>query len=176
MILHCIRHLSTKWNKLGILQGSRDVEIDNPSKEVLKNIDAQKKHLQTILEESTPILVSPLQRTHQTADLYGYDYAIEPLIAEIDFGTYEGVSKEKMYEKLGENWVDNPYASGLSAQVRDLESRITTFVDQYKTEKQLLIFSHGAFIRGLMSYHTVGDLSKMNTYTVDNNQLVSLEF
>ena len=48
------------------------------------------------------ILASTLKRTQQTAQMYGMNVVIEPLLDELDFGEFEGRPKEELIRELGE--------------------------------------------------------------------------
>ena len=95
MQITLIRHLPTEWNVNTWLQGRQDIEIlpitDCDQLEIVKN--------QNILSRLQPfdiILASTLKRTQQTAQMYGMNVVIEPLLDELDFGDFEGRPKEEL--------------------------------------------------------------------------------
>ena len=107
MQITLIRHLPTEWNINTWLQGRQDIEIlpitDCDQLEIVKN--------QNILSGLQPfdiILASKLKRTQQTAQMYGMNVVIEPLLDELDFGEFEGRPKEELLRELGKSWLENP--------------------------------------------------------------------
>lgn len=175
MRIICIRHLETRWNKDKRLQGSKNINIDSPSKEVLQKIELLKNKIKNIHVEL--IIASELKRTQETAILYGFETPfIDPLINELDFGEYEGKKKDFFLEKIGENWIKNPLSLSLGESMIDFEKRIKTFLKKYKDYNALLLFGHGAFIRGLVSINEVGTISNMNKFHIENNSIVDLLF
>lgn len=173
MQITLIRHLPTDWNKKSWLQGRKDITLspltDNDKKGILYN--------QELLKTLIPfdiILTSTLIRTQQTAKLYGYQPVIEPLLDELDFGQYEGQSKEKLLEELGENWIENPLEIVLGESIKNVEKRIKYFLNRYKTYSNILIFGHGAWIRAMLSYYHYGHINHMNKMIVNNNECFTI--
>ncbi|WP_144462315.1 histidine phosphatase family protein [Siminovitchia fortis] len=168
-----IRHLSTEWNKKTWLQGRRDIRISSVTENDLHKIKKNKEHLESLAPFDL-ILASTLKRTQETARLYGYEPEIEHLLDELDFGTFEGLPKKKLIEKLGSKWVDHPLDITLGEPVRDLEKRIISFMQKYKSRKKILAFGHGAWIRGALSYVNYGDINQMNKMEVKNNDCLTI--
>jgi len=176
MELLVIRHLPTNYNKSGRLQGCLDIDIEPPDREQLLQIaDNQDKIRQAGPIDS--VLCSSLNRTAQTSQAYGYaegDYIREPLLNELDFGCYEGLPRQKMYDILGETWWQSPESLVLGEPVLALQYRISELLEKYAQAERLLLFSHGAWTRGLLSYSRIGNIRDMNQMTVNNNDLLCL--
>jgi probable phosphoglycerate mutase len=173
MQITVIRHLPTEWNKKTWLQGRQDIALSQVSKELSKGIEDNRK----VLENLAPfdlVLASTLQRTHQTANLYGYTYEIEGLLDELDFGPFEGVPKKKLIEKYGEVWFENPRELVLGEGIKNLEKRIVMFLDKYQKYTNILAFGHGSWIRAMISYAQYGDINEMNKIDVVNNACITL--
>lgn len=171
MELLLIRHLPTKWNELGILQGSQDIPILP-----LKNEDGDKiKENMRIINSFNPdiVLASQLQRTQQTALQYGFSSPlVEALLNELQFGKFEGVEK-KAITSLNE-WTSDPRSLVLGERLVDFERRIFRFLNKYNHYPRILVFGHGSWIRGLLSIQSVGTIQNMNQILVENNQLIHL--
>lgn len=170
-----IRHLPTEWNKKTWLQGRRDIGIspitDIFQKEIVYN--------QKLLKQLSPfdaVLASTLKRTHQTAQLYGYQAETEHLLDELDFGSYEGLPKKKLIEVHGNKWIDNPKELVLGESINDLEERIVLFLAKYKESTNLLVFGHGSWIRAIISYLQYGHINNMNKVEFRNNECITLSF
>ncbi|MDF2791282.1 histidine phosphatase family protein [Neobacillus niacini] len=173
MQITVIRHLPTEWNKKTWLQGRQDIALSQVSDELSKDIEDNRK----VLENLAPfdlVLASTLQRTHQTANLYGYKYEIEGLLDELDFGPFEGVPKQKLVEKYGKVWFENPRELVLGESIKNLEKRIELFLDKYQKYTNILAFGHGSWIRAMISYADYGDINQMNKIEVVNNACITL--
>lgn len=169
MQITLIRHLPTEWNRKSLLQGRRDISIATPSVETMREIDMNNRHLAGISPFDL-VLVSTLRRTHQTANLYGYKARTEELLSELDFGPYEGKPKKILLEEHSDQWVNNPKSLILGESLQNLEKRIILFTEKFREYKNLLVFGHGSWIRGFLSYQKYGDINQMNKIEVKNNE------
>jgi broad specificity phosphatase PhoE len=173
MQITLIRHLPTEWNKNHILQGRRDIEICPLSTEDRKNINNNLK----LLKELSPfafILASSLKRTHQTALQYGFLSETESLLDELDFGPFEGHSKEELIATYKNTWMESPRKLVLGESLKNLENRILLFLDKYERASNILVFGHGSWIRALVSFCHDGHINNMNKIEIQNNQLITL--
>ena len=171
MELLLIRHLPTKWNKMGILQGSQDVPLLQVTEEDIKKIKENMKVIHDFKPEL--VLASQLKRTKQTAVEYGFNHLqIEPLLNELNFGKYEGTEKKQLM--LKKEWTENPRSLILGENMIDFENRIIQFINKYNHYSRILVFGHGSWTRGLLSIINIGTIQKMNQVHVENNQLISL--
>jgi broad specificity phosphatase PhoE len=173
MPITLIRHLPTEWNKQQKLQGRRDIGISFITEDFHKGIAAN----QLLLEKLSPfdlVLTSRLKRTHQTAHHYGYKYETESLLDELDFGSFEGLPKERLLEEYENKWIENPKELVLGESIMNLENRIIQFLDKYKDSTNILVFGHGSWIRAMISYHQYGHINYMNKMTVGNNDCITL--
>lgn len=175
MVITLIRHLPTEWNKKKMLQGRKDIDISDNPKLYQAGIKRNQKYLQDIAPFEI-ILASNLKRTQQTARLYGFDSETEGLLDELDFGPFEGVPREKLFEKYGEQWIENPREIILGESIANLEYRIVSFLDKYRGYSNILVFGHGSWMRAILSYYQQGDINKMNKITVQNNECITLRF
>lgn len=175
MLITLIRHLPTEWNKKQLLQGKRDIPLLPLTETIQQEIQ---RNLVRLTETTPPsiILASTLKRTQQTANYYGFQPTIDGLLDELDFGPFEGKTKRELIEETGETWFINPKATLLREQIEDLERRIHLFLEKYKNCEHVLIFGHGAWIRGLISYINMGDVTEMNRITVLNNQFIQINY
>ena len=171
-----LRHLSTPYNISGILQGHLDVDIEPPSSEQLLRITENLRKIRQF-GSVDKVLCSSLNRTVQTALAYGYDEKTcirEPLLNELDFGCYEGQPRQEMLNRLGEAWWQSPECLVLGEPLLALQHRITEFLEKYAQAERLLLFSHGAWTRALLSYSKTGTIRDMNQITVNNNEMLCL--
>lgn len=173
MIVTLIRHLPTKWNLDGKLQGKKDIPILPITPVIDREIEQNLQHIRSL---STPelVLASTLQRTQQTAKAYGYVAKVEPLLDELDFGSFEGRLKQELIEACGNQWFVNPKQSLLSTQIIHLEKQIHSFLEKYSIEQHLLVFGHGSWIRAFVSILETGNIHSMNKRQLKNNACFSL--
>lgn len=175
MHITLIRHLPTEWNKTQKLQGRKDIALAPVSEDFECKIE-ENKVLLKVLAPFDLVLASTLKRTHQTAMLYGFKPEIDALLDELDFGTYEGRSKEELMAAYDHQWLENPKNLILGESLVNLENRVISFLEKYKSYSNLLVFGHGSWIRAIVSYYHYGDINKMNKMTVENNQCIRLRF
>ena len=173
MQLILIRHLPTEWNRRNLLQGRRDIDILPINKGVKQKINENKRKLKE-MEPIECVVSSELKRAQQTAITYGYQAKIEPLVNELDFGSYEGKEKSCLFKK--EKWLHNPRTLTLGENLVDFERRIFSFLYKYRHKKSILIFGHGTWIRALLSIKQIGDINHMNQLTVRNNEIFTTRF
>lgn len=169
-----IRHLPTDWNKKARLQGRRDITISPVTKSDIEDIQKNKRHLDR-LAPFDHILSSTLKRTQETANLYGYSPEVDHLLDELDFGIFEGASKNKLAEELGMDWVEDPISVTLGEPVFELEQRIISFIHKYRVADNILAFGHGAWLRGALSYMKYGTINQMNKMVVKNNECFTIQ-
>jgi broad specificity phosphatase PhoE len=173
MQITLIRHLPTEWNKKTWLQGRKDIGLSVVTEDLYKGIAKNQEHLRKHAPFDI-VLASNLKRTHQTAELYGYKYETDGLLDELDFGPFEGRPKEKLFESLGDLWIENPKELVLGESIENLEKRIVLFLEKYKKLTNILIFGHGSWIRGMLSYSQYGNINNMNKVVVENNACITV--
>ncbi|GHH96714.1 histidine phosphatase family protein [Neobacillus kokaensis] len=173
MQITLIRHLPTEWNKKQKLQGRKDIAIAEVTPDIKRGID---ENLQTLnrLSPFDLVLASSLKRTRQTAHHYGFYPETERLLDELDFGPYEGYSKGVLLDDHGGNWLENPLSLVLGESIIQFENRIISFVQKYQDFSNILVFGHGSWIRGLISFSRFGHINEMNKITVANNECITL--
>ena len=94
-----IRHGETNWNREGRLQGQRDIPLNDTGRRQAAEVAL---HLRDTIGDkvrSAPWLVSPMGRVRETCDIVrrtlglGSDgITIEPLLIELTFGRWEGMT------------------------------------------------------------------------------------
>jgi len=176
MKLLVIRHLPTKYNNSGLLQGRLNIDIEPLNQQQLLRIAENQRKIRQVGTVDR-VLCSSLNRTAQTALAYGYAEGAcirEPLLNELDFGCYEGLPRQEMYHALGEAWWQSPEYLVLGEPVLALQQRITGLLEKYAQAERLLLFTHGAWTRALLSYSLIGDIRDMNRMTVNNNEMLCL--
>jgi broad specificity phosphatase PhoE len=108
-IIYYIRHGETDWNVAGRLQGRRDVPLNARGREqathcgeILRDLFARERRDPATLDfVSSPLgrarITMELARTAVRLDAKGY--RIEPRLAEIGFGDWEGFTIAQLHER-----------------------------------------------------------------------------
>jgi broad specificity phosphatase PhoE len=109
MLLYYIRHGLTDWNIAGRLQGHRDIPLNPTGRtqaaccgEILRDLFARDSRAAGGLD----YVASPFSRARDTMEIMrgtlGLDpagYAIEPRLAEIGFGEWEGLTYDEVMQR-----------------------------------------------------------------------------
>lgn len=139
-----IRHGQTDWNKQGLLQGTKDIPLNEVG---FEQAEAAREQLEG--EDIDVCFCSPLIRTRQTADviLKGRDVPIiyDERIVERRFGVAEGSGIHDI--DFDSTWIPGrpPICEGMETFEMLLE-RVSGFFDEiYKeyADKTVLVVTHG---------------------------------
>lgn len=169
MKLYMIRHGETDWNVMRRFQGRTDIPLNEEGRRLARITSEALKDV-----PFTKIYTSPLKRAYETAMLIKGDRQIpvieEPRIIEIGFGEYEGVCAGKEHYNIADpkflDFFDNPksYQPPKGAEsIEELKLRTADFLQEIAHNKSMeddtiLVSTHGAALRGLLSY-----LKQINT-------------
>lgn len=148
--LGIIRHGSTAWNKEGRAQGSTDIPLDE---EGLMQAVRLGERLQQ--EPWDMIISSPLGRARQTAEHIASYMGSIPLLLddqlrEAGGGLIEGTTEDERVERWGEDWRALDLGMESSEQITARGLAFVEKVVQAHPDKNILIVSHGSFIRHLL--------------------------
>ena len=162
MKLYLIRHGQTDWNIVKRLQGATDIPLNENGEAVAVATCEGMKDIPLDF-----IISSPLQRAYRTAEIVRGDRKIpiicDERIREICFGDYEGlVSKSEGYSipdpefKYFFTKTDCYKTPPNGESLDSLLERTNDFLCELKNrkdfkDKNILISSHGAAVRALLS-------------------------
>ncbi len=162
MKLYLIRHGETDWNIVKRLQGATDIPLNENGESLAKVTSEGMKDIPIDI-----IFTSPLKRAYRTAELIKGDreipLIIEERIREICFGDYEGlVSKSEGYSipdpdfKFFFTKTESYQTPPNGEPIESLLQRTNDFLEELKhredlKDKTILISSHGAAVRALLS-------------------------
>ncbi|HET7040374.1 MAG TPA: histidine phosphatase family protein, partial [Gemmatimonadales bacterium] len=135
--------LATAWSREGRLQGRRDEPLLRPAV-ADPALGARLAPLRDLAA-----WCSTLRRTRETAALFGREDAVpSPLLDELDFGPFEGRTREELLTATGGRWVSDPFATTLAPALAELEGRIWRFIEEARAGRgPALLFGHGVWIR-----------------------------
>lgn len=162
MRLYLIRHGETDWNTVKRLQGATDIPLNEKGEALARVTRDGMKEIPFDV-----IFTSPLKRAYRTAEIVRGDRDIplieDERIREICFGDYEGlVSKLEGYSipdpdfKFFFTKTDKYQTPPNGESVASLLKRTGNFLEELKNredlqDKTILISSHGAAVRALLS-------------------------
>lgn len=163
MKLYIIRHGETDWNIKRRFQGRSDIPLNDEGRRLAQVTSEALKEI-----PFTKIYTSPLKRAYETAVIMKRDRDIpvieEPRIIEISFGEYEGLCCAKDNFNIPDpefmNFFDKPeaYKPPKGAEgIDELKTRTADFLQEIVHNKNMendtiLVSTHGAALRGLLSY------------------------
>jgi broad specificity phosphatase PhoE len=149
--LFLLRHGETAWSKSGQHTGSTDIELT-------ENGRAQAKLVGQVLGDLNldhPVVYSsPRQRALDTAELAGLSVnEISPLIAEWDYGEYEGVTTQQIRETNPDwlVWTDGCPGGESVAQVSERADRAIVMALEQMESRDVVFVSHGHFSRSVIT-------------------------
>lgn len=181
--IYFIRHGQTELNRLQIVQGSGvDSDLNDFGR-------AQAKAFYDYYEnyDFDLIITSALKRTFQTVSPFidrNIPHESWAEINEINWGIHEGKeSKSWMVEAYNEmvgQWAIGNFDASLEEgeSAKQLADRINSFLESIKkrTEKSILVCTHGRALRCLMCLVKGQHLCEMETYTHSNTGLFKVHW
>ncbi len=143
--IYIARHGETEWSLSGRHTGSTDVPLTPRGEE---RAAALRPRLAKIQFDA--VFSSPMQRARRTAELAGFpDPAITPLLKEVDYGDYEGLTSTAIHETRPgwEVFTDGSPGGETPAQIY---ARAQQFIGLAATSgSRVLAFAHGHILRAV---------------------------
>ena len=155
-----VRHGETDWNVLGKLQGQTDIPLNENGIKQARALSERIKDLKVDY-----IFSSPLSRAYNTAfylsEKFGLEIVTSSFLSEMGFGDFEGNVPPLDIDKATlKNW-DEKVPNGES--FKDCFLRFEHFVNSLdENVDNVLIVSHGAFLRVILRYYSADDISLTN--------------
>ena len=146
-----LRHGETEWSKSGRHTGRTDIELTDAGRE-------QAEFAGVVLGElnlDNPLVIcSPRRRTLATADLAGLIIdQVTPLLAEWDYGEYEGLTTPQIRESDPDwlVWTHGCPGGESVAQVSDRADRAVALALEIIESRDVVFVGHGHFSRAVIS-------------------------
>ena len=132
------------WNQEPSVQGKpRKLAREKPVK------------LSLVIEIVAPLVISsPRQRALKTAELAGLAVdEVSPLLAEWDYGSYEGLTTPQIRESVPDwlVWTDGCPGGESVAQVSDRADRAVALALEQMTSRDVLFVGHSHFSRAVIT-------------------------
>ncbi|MDT5115788.1 MAG: hypothetical protein QOE30_1527 [Mycobacterium sp.] len=146
-----LRHGETEWSISGQHTGSTEIDLTENGRTQAK----QAGRVLSGLSLDNPLVISsPRQRTLVTAELAAMTVdEISPLLAEWDYGEYEGVTTEKIRETVPDwlVWTHGCPGGESVAQVSERADRAIAMALQHLESHDVVFVSHGHFSRAVIT-------------------------
>jgi alpha-ribazole phosphatase len=176
MELYLIRHGETESNKERRYQGWSESPLSD-----LGLRQAEKASFFLAGQEIDALFCSDLNRALHTAKVIGAGCGLKPevtpLLREIHFGEWEGLTYEQIEASWGDRisaWLDNPFERSAPGGETLIEvcDRMREFIEQLSKErpgtKKVAVVSHGGSIRTLLYQVLNLDLESFWKIKIDN--------
>jgi broad specificity phosphatase PhoE len=146
-----LRHGETEWSLSGQHTGSTEIDLTENGRTQAKLAGGVLSGLNLV----DPLVISsPRQRTLVTAELAGLTVdEISPLLAEWDYGEYEGVTTEKIRETVPDwlVWTHGCPGGESVAKVSERADRAIALALEHLGSRDVLFVSHGHFSRAVIT-------------------------
>jgi broad specificity phosphatase PhoE len=146
-----LRHSETEWSKSGQHTGRTDLELTEVGREQAKVTAEAMAALQL---ENPLVISSPRKRALDTAELAGLRVdETSPLLAEWDYGAYEGLTTPQIRETVP-NWMIWTHGAEGGETVAEVSARadeaVAVALDHMQT-RDVVFVSHGHFSRSVIT-------------------------
>jgi probable phosphoglycerate mutase len=157
LTLDVVRHATTAWNERGLMQGRRDIPLSDAGRAEA----AGWRHD----VEGARWVSSPLLRARETAERLAHGpVRIEPALAEMDWGEWEGHTLEDLRGRYGEAFAVNE-RRGLDFRPpggespRDVIGRVGRWLASLEDDGcPIVAVTHNGVIRAMLALATGWDM------------------
>ncbi len=146
-----LRHGETEWSISGQHTGSTEIDLTENGRTQAKLAGGVLSGLNI---DDPVVISSPRQRALVTAELAGLTVdEVSPLLAEWDYGEYEGVTTEKIRETVPDwlVWTHGCPGGESVAQVSARADRAIAMALQHLESHDVVFVSHGHFSRAVIT-------------------------
>jgi broad specificity phosphatase PhoE len=175
--IYLIRHGETAWNAdNNRYTGRTDLPLTEKG---LQQAEALKQQLSNVTLDA--VYASPLQRAYTTAKIAtGKEPIKDDRLIEIDWGTWEGKSKDNFYAEdpsLWDNWMADPAharAGGTGENGSDVVQRIDDFFISFfqrHTSGNYLVAAHNGVNRFFLAHKLGMPLKNYRMFFQENSAL-----
>jgi broad specificity phosphatase PhoE len=146
-----LRHGETEWSKSGRHTGRTEVELTEAGRTQAKLAGGVLSELELV----DPLVISsPRQRSLTTAQLAGLSIdEVSELLAEWDYGSYEGLTTEQIRESVPDwlVWTHGCPGGETVAQVSERADAAVAKALEHMESRDVVFVSHGHFSRAVIT-------------------------
>jgi broad specificity phosphatase PhoE len=149
--LYLLRHGQTEWSESGRHTGRTDIPLTPEGEQQARRAGAVLARLRGTDVPPAITLTSPRQRATRTAELAGLEITEQTeLLAEWDYGDYEGITTPQIRE-TDPGWTvwTHPVPNGETHE--QVAKRARTVIDRIKDHDDVVLVGHGHFSRVLIA-------------------------
>lgn len=177
MKIYIIRHGQTNWNKKGIIQGQKDIELNETG------IKQAEQQIKTFNEKNIDLIISStLKRASLTAQTISREKETKIIyddrLKERCFGEYEGT-----LANFNEDYLYNLKTNVKEKNIetaKELYSRVESILNEIKEkykDKTILLVTHGGTTRAIEAYFNGIDKNDiMPPETIKNCEIREYEY
>jgi broad specificity phosphatase PhoE len=146
-----LRHGETEWSISGQHTGSTEIALTENGRTQAKQAGGV---LAGLSLDNPLVISSPRQRARVTAELAGLTVdEISPLLAEWDYGEYEGVTTKTIHETVPDwlVWTHGCPGGESVAQVSDRADQAIALALEHMESRDVVFVSHGHFSRAVIT-------------------------
>lgn len=178
-----IRHGESKWNKIGKIQGQKDIELTQKGRKQAKKLAEDLKK-----EKIDYIYTSDLERAYETANIISKELNkpifLTKKLREINFGDWQGKTINQIknkYKNQFNTWRKSPHLLSLSGAenlIKVQERSMLLLRELHKKHKNdnIILVSHGVTIKVLILSILDIDIENYRKITVDNCSLTMIKY
>ena len=146
-----LRHGETEWSRSGQHTSRTELDLTDTGREQAKvTADALAE-----LQPDNPLVISsPRKRALVTAELAGLTVdEVSPLLAEWDYGAYEGLTTKQIREKVPDwlIWTHGADGGESVQQVSDRADRAVALALEHMASRDVVFIGHGHFSRAVIT-------------------------
>lgn len=184
-IICLVRHGQTNWNKATLIQGRKDIPLNEEGKLQIHNTS---KKLKKIPITWDTFLSSPLSRAYETCEILCEDLGYQnPKIIkrfnliEREFGEADGIKiTDEVYERiLADNYINMETSSDISKRAL---KEIFEIAKLYPNNN-ILIATHSHFIKALfttldksLTFKSLLSNGALNFIEIENGKIINFKF
>jgi probable phosphoglycerate mutase len=146
-----LRHGETEWSKSGRHTGRTELDLTDTGREQAKLAAEALADLQL---QNALVISSPRHRAQVTAELAGLAVdEVSPLLAEWDYGDYEGITTGQIRETVPD-WLVWTHGCPGGESVADISARADQAIELalgYLETRDVVFVGHGHFSRAMLT-------------------------
>ena len=158
--LFLLRHGETEWSKSGQHTGRTELDLTETGREQAK---LAAEALSVLTLDNPLVISSPRRRAVVTAELAGLTVdEVSPLLAEWDYGDYEGLTTKQIQETVPDwlVWTHGCPGGESTLQVSDRADKAIAYALEHMESRDVLFVGHGHFSRAVITRWVELDISE----------------
>lgn len=148
-MLILVRHGRTAANRSGLLQGRRDLPLDELGR-------AQARAVGSLIPASTTVITSPLARAFATGRAIRHDVTVDDRWIEFDYGEYDGLPISELPAGMWDEWhLNTSFAPPGGESLLQLDTRVRAACEELAPlaeSRDVVVVSHVGPIKSAVAW------------------------